>query len=63
MAKKKDEDAGLAMVSRRLPVHLWQRFQALGASMRPRVSDTALLEEAISEYLERHEPKTKKGEK
>lgn len=53
-----------AMVSRRLRRELWERFQLYCEYHVPRTSDTAMLEAAIQEYLDRHEPKKpKKGEK
>ncbi len=60
MGKKKAEDAGGKMIGLRVNPQLWERFQTLASSTIPRVSATALLEAAIIEYLDRHEPKTKK---
>ena len=51
------------MVSRRLRRDLWERFQTYCEWHVPRASDTAILEAAIVEYLERHEAKKKKGDK
>lgn len=60
MAKKKRDGERTRNIGLHVKIELYERFQALSASMVPRVSTTALLEAAIMEYLERHEPKTKK---
>lgn len=60
MSKKK-ADEGLIMVSRRIPVAVWQRFRRFCDYHVPRTTDTAILISAMEEYLDRHEPKTKKG--
>ena len=42
------------MVSRRLPRLLWSQLQEHVATIVPRTTDTAVLELAIVQYLERH---------
>lgn len=56
MAKRK-VPYGKIPVNRDVPVELWRRFEALAETMVPRVSMTALLEAAIAEYIQNHEPK------
>lgn len=50
-------------INRRLPRHLWARVQAFADSRSPRCTDTAVMEAALIEYLDRRESKPKKGEK
>jgi len=45
------------MVTRRLPRALWERVQAYAARIEPRTTDTAIMESALREYLDRHERK------
>jgi predicted transcriptional regulator len=47
------------MVTRRLPRELWTRLHNHVASIQPRTTDTAIMELAIQEYLDRHEKKGK----
>ena len=44
-------------LTRRLPLVLWERVQAHADSIEPRTTDTAIMELALREYLDRHEPK------
>ena len=49
------------MLSRRIPAPLMERFKHYCEHHVPRVTDTAILEAALEEYLDRHEPKAKKS--
>lgn len=46
------------MLSRRIDAELWERFQAYVETVVPRSTDTAVLELALVEFLERKEGKT-----
>jgi hypothetical protein len=62
MTKKtadKQAESDKVMVSRRLPRALWQRVQDYSATITPRTTDTAIMELALEEYLERNEGKKK----
>ncbi len=45
--------ADKVMVSRRINRQLWQRLQDYAAGLRPVVTDTAILETALEDYLDR----------
>lgn len=47
-------------VTRRISEVLWNRFQQYVSSLDPPVSDRDVLETAIEQYLDHHEPKTKR---
>jgi len=51
------DDSERVMVTRRLPRALWERVQAHADSIEPRTTDTAIMELALREYLDRNEPK------
>lgn len=53
----------LYMLSRRVPLSLWQRFRSFCENYTPRTSDTAMIVRALTEFLDRHEPKPAKGAK
>jgi hypothetical protein len=68
MARKKSDrneptvaaEPDKVMVSRRLPRYLWTRVQTYVATIQPRTTDTAIVELALMEYLDRNEGKGKK---
>ena len=47
-------------ITRRIRVDLMERVREFASSRKPVVTDTAVIEDALEEYLDRHEPKTKK---
>ena len=59
MTSKKKED-GRVMISRRIGVNLWERFRHFCEYHVPRTTDTAMLELALWEFLERRQHKTEK---
>jgi hypothetical protein len=69
MARKKSDrterppggESARVMVTRRLPRELWTRLQAYVDGIEPRTTDTAIIELALREYLDRHEGKRKGG--
>lgn len=64
MAKKQRTGIPRVPVSFRLPRALWDRFKQYCADHVPRgVSDTEVVEKALTEYISRHEPKQKEGGK
>jgi hypothetical protein len=71
MPRKKDESSedrpseptNRVMVTRRLPRDLWTRLQNYVASIEPRTTDTAIIELALKDYLDKHEgTRKRKGE-
>jgi hypothetical protein len=54
------EESSRVMITRRLPRQLWDRLQTYAASFTPRTTDTAIIELALTEYLDRHEGKGKR---
>jgi hypothetical protein len=53
--QSQSEPTGRVMVTRRLPRDLWTRLQSYVASIEPRTTDTAIIELALKDYLDKHE--------
>lgn len=52
---RKDRITDRVMISRRLPIELWERFRLYCEYHVPRVSDTEMIEVAMEEFLEKRE--------